>query len=133
MIRNQIGGSFFAARSPHDVLALIAGIVLFFAPLVAQFGEAGVANWTAHIVGAVVIAVSAKMLLTPADWSKWAYIVLGLAIFLAPWVLGFSGMAVASWTHIVLGLAVGGIGLWRLFVPTEPGTSGPIGPDPRST
>ena len=77
--------------------------------------------------------MAVRLLLSPAEWGKWACIVLGLATFLAPWVLGFSGMAVASWTHIVLGLAVGGIGLWRLFVPTEPGTSGPIGPDPRST
>ncbi|QQP87596.1 SPW repeat protein [Skermanella sp. TT6] len=133
MIRNQIGGSFFAARSPHDVLALIAGIVLFFAPLVAQFGEAGVANWTAHIVGAVVIAVSAKMLLTPADWSKWAYIVLGLAIFLAPWVLGFSTVAAASWTHVIVGLAVGAVGIRRLFGQRDAETPGQIGPDARST
>ncbi|UEM07454.1 SPW repeat protein (plasmid) [Skermanella rosea] len=133
MTRKQIGGSLFAARSPHDVLALIAGIVLFFAPLVAEFGEAGTAVWTAHIVGAVLIAVSAKMLLATADWNKWAYIVLGLATFLAPWVLGFSTVAVASWTHVIVGLAVGAVGIWRLFGPREAETPDQIGPDARST
>ena len=103
MIRKHFGGSAFAVRSPHDVLTLIAGIILFFAPLMAEFGEAGVANWTAHIAGALVIAVSAKMLLTPADWNKWAYIVLGLATFLAPWVLGFSTVAAAFWARSIEG------------------------------
>ena len=114
-------------RSPDDILALAAGVVLFFSPLVFGFGESGAAGWTAHIAGAVIIALSAKLLIAPADWGKWGYLALGLFALASPWLLGFAGTADALWTHLILGVVVAMAGIRRLLVQSRH-----VGPDAHS-
>ncbi|UEM25299.1 SPW repeat protein (plasmid) [Skermanella mucosa] len=132
MTKQYLEKSPSASRAPHDILALVAGAALFLSPLAFGFGG-GAVSWAAYAAGALVAAVSVKMLFTPAEWNKWAYIVLGLGTFVAPWVLGFSGTTDALWTFVVLGLAVAAAGLWRLFAPLGSETSGHVGPDAHST
>lgn len=116
----------FTGRLPDDVVALVAGVILFFSPLVLGFG--GSAAWSAAVAGAVIAAVAVRLLITPADWRRWAYPGLGLFTLAAPWILGFGASTTAVWTHLILGAAVAAAGIRRLFVPSHP-----VGPDTHAT
>jgi uncharacterized membrane protein HdeD (DUF308 family) len=120
--------SLLTGRSPDDILALVAGVALFFSPLLLGFGDSGTAAWIAPVLGPVIVAVAVKLLIAPADWGKWAYLALGLLTSAAPWILGFGATATAVWTHVILGAAVVAAGIRRLFVPSHP-----AGPDPHAT
>lgn len=36
----------------------------------------------------------------------WLYLILGILVVIAPWVLGFSSVAAGTWGNVVLGLIV---------------------------
>jgi uncharacterized membrane protein HdeD (DUF308 family) len=128
MTGRMLDRSLLAGRSPDDILALVAGVALFFAPLLLGFGDSGTAAWIAPVLGPVIVAVAVKLLIAPADWGKWAYLGLGLLTLAAPWVLDFGATASALWTHLVLGAAVAAAGIRLLFVPSHP-----VEPDPHAT
>lgn len=120
--------SLLTSRSPDDILALMAGVALFFSPLLLGFGDSGTAAWIAPVLGPVIAALAVKLLISPADWGKWAYLALGLFTSAAPWILGFGATATAVWTHLILGVAVAAAGVRRLFFPAHP-----VGTDPHAT
>ncbi len=51
-------------------------------------------------------------------WSDGANILLGVWLFLSPWLLGVSDSTAAAWTAWILGLALLGISLFALARPT---------------
>ena len=47
-------------------------------------------------------------------WLVSVSLVAGAWLFLSPWILGYTGVAVAAWTSYVLGAAIVAAGLWAL-------------------
>jgi len=45
----------------------------------------------------------------------WVQLILGLWIFVSPWVLGFSDISTALWSNIIFGVLVAIFALWELF------------------
>jgi len=54
-------------------------------------------------------------------WQDWTNVVLGLWVFAAPWVLGYSQVAGAAWDDWIVGLVVLLLGIWALAVPASSG------------
>jgi len=52
-------------------------------------------------------------------YLNWFLLVLGVWIFVSPWILGFSEINVALWDNILAGALVSIISLWKLFAPHE--------------
>ncbi len=55
-------------------------------------------------------------------WEDWGIVLLAIWIFIAPWVLGFSGLAAAAWVHWLIGSLLLTLALWR-------GPTGAVRPD----
>lgn len=47
MTGRMLDRSLLTGRSPDDILALVAGVALFFSPLLLGFGDSGTAAWIA--------------------------------------------------------------------------------------
>lgn len=71
-----------------DVVNLSLGGILFFSPWL--FDLSGGAPWqTASIVGIIIAVLSIAALAAFAVWEEWLNLVAGLALIVAPWLLGF--------------------------------------------
>jgi hypothetical protein len=87
-------------------LNIIAGIWLLISPWVLNFSALEMARNNAVIFGIVVGVLAAiRLFAVPtASWLSWVNAILGIWVFIAPWVLGFTGDTVAFWDHLVLGV-----------------------------
>lgn len=121
------GASPLGRRSAHwwDWLNVVAGIWLFVSPWVLNFTGAAVgsavgtdiamtAAWNAWVLGAVVFLISLAATRRPQSRPEWVNMLLGVWIFISPWVLGFSRVSPAVWDHWITGafiVAVAFIGI----------------------
>lgn len=104
----------------QDWANAILAIWLFISPWVLAFASAGgttaagtatsgggTAAWNAWVLGVIVflVAVSAigrRFVLS----QEWVNLVLGIWIFIAPWVLGFVALSDAAWDHWIVGALI---------------------------
>jgi len=98
-----------------DIISLIAGAVLFIAPWLFGFAGTAGAAWSAWIAGALIVIAGIWAFADPARWQGWALGVLGVWSIVAPWLLGFAGLAGAMYLHLIAGLVVAAIAAWELF------------------
>jgi len=49
------------------------------------------------------------------NYFSWAKLILGLWVFVSPWVLGFAGYPLALWSNILSGAGIVVLVLWTLF------------------
>jgi hypothetical protein len=92
---------------------VVLGIILFIAPWFIgtaynlRIPADSHAAWNAWIVGAVVALVALWSLAAPrASLPEWINVVLGVWLFIAPWVLGYSFLAAPAWTAWIIGILV---------------------------
>jgi uncharacterized membrane protein len=85
---------------------IIAGIWLLISPWVLGFSAMTTARNDAVIFGIIVgVLAAVRLFAAPAAaWLSWVNLILGIWVFIAPWVLGFSGDSVALWDHLILGV-----------------------------
>ena len=94
-----------AWRRWQDYATMLLGVVLFVAPFV--FGDTGqtTAAYTAYALGVLVFLsglLSAAM--EEAGSVEFIPVVLGVIIFIAPWVLGFTAVTAIAWTAWIVGI-----------------------------
>lgn len=108
----------------EDWAIFLLAIWLFISPWVLQFGHAlntaeigpaggsiqavGRAAWNAWVLGAIVFLISLSAIGRMEFWQERANAVLGVWIFIAPWVLNFAGwnLRAAAWDHWVVGALI---------------------------
>lgn len=94
-----------ASRRWQDWTTTLIGALVALSPLV--FTRAWTENeaWTGYIFGGLIFVVGvAKLLFEEVGYLELAQFALAVALFLAPWVIGFiavSGMAWAAWSGAV--------------------------------
>lgn len=49
------------------------------------------------------------------NYFNWAKFVLGLWVFISPWILGFAGYPLALWNNILSGAGIVVLTLWIIF------------------
>lgn len=87
----------------QDWAALVIGVLTALSPLVTTTDAA--AAWTMVVLGVVLAATSLWSLAAPRSVSsEYVHGVLGVLLFIAPWVMGYSALAGASWTSWVAGV-----------------------------
>ena len=47
--------------------------------------------------------------------EHWTELIVGVAIIISPWVLGFSDISVAKWCNVLLGLTLVVVNAWMIF------------------
>jgi hypothetical protein len=52
-------------------------------------------------------------------WINWVQLILGIWIFVSPWVLNFSAIGAALWSNIIAGVLIGLSAFWELMITEE--------------
>jgi hypothetical protein len=89
-----------------DIVNAVLGVCLALAPWALGFTGEVAAAWNAWIVGAAIALVAVGALVAFTQWEEWANLILGVWAVLAPWLLGFAGVAYATYAHVIIGLVV---------------------------
>ena len=88
------------------------GIWLFTSPFFG-FGHVGsAAAWNAYVFGAIIVLLSAGALFFSQIWEEWINMAIGIWLFIAPFVLGFSLMHGVMLNQMDVGAALFFISLW---------------------
>jgi uncharacterized membrane protein len=89
----------------QDWASVVLGVLLFITPFV--FGATGItaAAWTAYVGGVLVVIAGVYNLSSPTNRTiEWAEVVVGVLVFLAPWVLGFATLSTIAWSAWIAGV-----------------------------
>lgn len=110
----------------QDWVNVILAIWLFLSPWILQFMSrvsepAGIspysmsrASWNAWVLGVIIFLVAISALSRLQLWQEWVNLLLGIWVFISPWVLGFSRAMAPSWDHWVVGVLVFVFAVWDL-------------------
>jgi len=89
----------------QDWATVVLGVLLFVTPFAFAAGSASVVAWTAYIGGVLLVIAGLWSLSTPgAQFAEWAEVVIGVLLFIAPWLLGFSVLTAMAWSAWVAGI-----------------------------
>ncbi len=87
----------------QDWGALLAGVYAFLSPIWTTSTAA--ATWTLVVLGIVTALVALWSLAVPASVAtKWLLALMGVLVFISPWVLGFHNLTGMAWTAWVVGV-----------------------------
>lgn len=109
----------------HGVLDYLVGILLIASPWVFGFNDSNSAQWTAIIVGGVLLVTSlmtnyevGMVRAIPMRMHLMADAVVGVFLVIAPWLLGFGDEGTNAWLPFVaIGVAEIGTALMTETVP----------------
>jgi uncharacterized membrane protein HdeD (DUF308 family) len=88
---------------PHDWAEVVIGVVAALSPLWLSTDNA--AMWTMVILGALIALDGLVSLAMPGMvYGEGIQIALGVLLFIAPWVMGYTEFNGASWTSWIAGV-----------------------------
>ncbi|WP_181784418.1 SPW repeat domain-containing protein [Pseudonocardia pini] len=87
----------------QDWAALVIGVLVALSPIVVATDSAAV--WTLVVLGVVLALTALWSLGQPGSVaSEYVHGVLGVLLFIAPWVMSYSDLSGASWTSWIGGV-----------------------------
>jgi hypothetical protein len=95
----------------QDVASLLLGVWLVLSPF--ALGFAGAAVWMTIVLGLFVILFAVEGFFIPSYLEEWGEILLGLAVVVAPWTVGYESVS-ATVSSMVSGILVILLGAWEL-------------------
>lgn len=52
-------------------------------------------------------------------WINWVQLILGLWVFISPWILNYSAIGSALWSNIIVGSFIALSAFWELMITEE--------------
>ena len=105
----------------QDWATVIIGIALFITPFAFGATTNAPAAWTAYAGGLLLVIAGLWILSTPSLQStEWSVMVIGVLLFIGPFVLGFSGMTSMAWSAWICGVLAVVLGGSVLFTERKP-------------
>jgi hypothetical protein len=98
----------------QDPVNLLLGLWLIAAPWLLGFGAEANPTWNAVIFGLLIAVVSLVTLFRVMAWEEWLNLAAGVWLVISPWVLGYSGVAMALYNAVIVGVLVAVLALWAL-------------------
>lgn len=103
-------------RRWKDIAMLILGLWLIISPYVLPYSDyTGIAASNSYILGVAVIVFAAIALARPQMWEEQVNLILGVWLFIAPFVLGFQADTRAMVNHLVVGILIAADALWAMY------------------
>jgi len=96
----------------QDVASLLVGVWLVGSPLV--LGFAGAAVWLSIALGLGVILFAVEAFVIPSYLEEWGEMLLGLALMLVPWTVGYEQVS-ATVSSVLSGILVILLAGWELM------------------
>lgn len=104
----------FKMKHWQDPLNLVLGLWLIASPWALAYQDEMTAMQNALFVGVLVVAMAAIELFKVQAWEEWTNFALGIWLAISPWLLGFSGVALATYNALIVGIAIAVLALWAL-------------------
>ena len=101
----------------QDVASLVLGVWLVLSPF--ALGLAGAAVWMTIVLGLFVVLFAVEAFVIPSYLEEWGEILLGLALVVAPWTVGYESVS-ATVSSMVSGILVILFGAWEASSVPEP-------------
>lgn len=96
-----------ASRRWQDWTTTLIGALVALSPLVFTTNWTENEAWTAYILGGLIFVVGVlSLIVEEAKYFEWAQVVLAAALFLAPWVIGFTAATSMAWTAWIGAIAL---------------------------
>lgn len=96
-----------ASRRWQDWTSTLLGVLLFISPFLFSATSNGNASWSAYVIGALVVLTGLVLIAVQTyEVVEYGVVVLGIALFLSPWVVGFVGLAGLAWTAWIIGIVL---------------------------
>jgi uncharacterized membrane protein HdeD (DUF308 family) len=100
-------------RRWQDWVAVVAGVYAFLSPI--WTSTVSKATTTLVILGIVAAVVELVALAMPGSAAlEWLKVVVGVLMFIAPWVIGFTSTTGMAWTAWIVGVVLVVVGLLAL-------------------
>ncbi len=98
-------------------VSLVLGVLLFISPWVFGTATKGTISLDAWIIGviSVILALLALAFVSTATIAEGLAVVLGVLLFISPWVLGFAAVSAAAWTAWIIGVLFVVVNGWTLL------------------
>lgn len=104
-----------ATKRWQDWLLILGGIWLFIAPWALDIAGDSASSWNAWTVGVLAVVTAIWALARPTDRAaEWLQGLYGVWLFIAPWLLGFAGVAAAAWNAWLVGVGFVVLAWWAL-------------------
>ena len=104
----------------QDWTNVVAGVWIFITPWLFGYTSEAAAAWNAWILGILVTVVGLWALSDPESLSaEWSNVVFGAWLFVAPWILAFTGTAAVVWNAWIIGAVVLVLAAWVLMEPQK--------------
>ena len=99
----------------QDWVNVVAGIILFISPWYKATSWNSASSWNAWVLGVVIFLVALWALATPGSIvPEVINIILGIWVFISPWVLGFAHLSGEAWSAWILGIITIICAAWSL-------------------
>jgi energy-converting hydrogenase Eha subunit G len=94
----------------QDWVALAIGVLTLLSPIVVSTDTA--ALWSLIVFGVLIAGTALWSLAQPGSVaSEYVHAVLGVLLFISPWVFGYSDLSGAAWTSWIAGVLTVAVGL----------------------
>jgi hypothetical protein len=90
----------------QDYANFFLGVLLVISPWALGYVDHEMATRVAVIGGLIVAVLSFAAIIKFAEWEEWVNLLVGLAVFVSPYLFGFADVTRAVMAHYVLGLLI---------------------------
>lgn len=99
----------------QDWLNVILGLWTVASPWALGFAtDAGLAASTTWILGAAIIIFAGIAAYMHKAWEEAVSIILGICLFISPWVVGFAEQRTPTTNAVIVGLLVTALAVWAM-------------------
>lgn len=103
----------------QDWVVLVLGVLLFIAPFVFRATTHPASAWDGWILGVIGVILALLSLGLAGSVvntvTEVLTLILGVVLFISPWVLGFTTLPAMAWTAWIIGVLFFIAGIWTLY------------------
>jgi hypothetical protein len=100
----------------QDALLAVGGVYVFVTPWIFDFTANADASWTLWVLGGAMVLLGLAALVVPQFvLIDWAQALVGVALFVSPWVMGFDAAQDPSWNAWIAGPIAVILAAWAIY------------------
>jgi hypothetical protein len=109
-----------SGSSVRHWIRLVVGAAMFYSPWLYKFTGMTGASTSAWVAGAALMALGAAGFRFTHPAMAWGQLAIGAWLLFAPWIIKFSGHALATQAHVICGALMLGMAVRSVWAERRP-------------